>query len=31
MRKGIEDIKDQMREVQREAHLIENDLQQRFT
>lgn len=30
MKKGISDIKEQMREVQREAQLIEGDLERRF-
>lgn len=30
IKKGVEDIKEQMREVQREAQQIENDLEKRF-
>jgi hypothetical protein len=30
IKKGIQEIKDQMKEVQKEAHLIESDMESRF-
>jgi hypothetical protein len=30
IKKGIEDIKDQMKEMQREAMIIESDMEKRF-
>jgi hypothetical protein len=30
VKKGIEDIKEQMRDMQREAHMIESDMEKRY-